>query len=72
MKKIIRGKEVHRRVFRQGDSLVVTIPPAIIEKIAIRAGDQIKIEADDQNRIVIEKIRPRWTAKPEGGDTCQR
>jgi len=71
MKRIIRGKEVHRRVIHQGNSLMITIPPVIIERLAIREGDQIKIEADDQDRMIVEKIRPRRDLKHLGGDTCQ-
>jgi len=71
MKKIVRGKEVHRRIIHQGNSLMMTIPPVIIEQLAIRAGDPIKIETDDQDRMIVEKIRPRRDLKHLGGDTCQ-
>ena len=47
MKKIINGKEVLRRVIKQGDSHMVTIPPEILESLRIRAGDQVVIKSDD-------------------------
>jgi AbrB family looped-hinge helix DNA binding protein len=48
MKKVIKGKEVLRRVIKQGDSLMVTIPPEIRDSLRIRAGDQIVITSDDE------------------------
>jgi antitoxin component of MazEF toxin-antitoxin module len=63
MKKIVRGKEISRRVIRQGNSLMVTIPSAIVQNLSIREGDPIEIE-DDGTRIIIVKKRPA-----QGGDT---
>jgi len=56
MNKIIRGKEVHRRVIAQGHSLMVTIPPVVIEELAIRRGDPVEIGTDGK-RMIVEKIR---------------
>jgi antitoxin component of MazEF toxin-antitoxin module len=56
MKKIINGKEVLRRVIKQGDSLVVTIPPEIIERLSIRRGDQVVITSDDET-VTYRKYR---------------
>jgi AbrB family looped-hinge helix DNA binding protein len=70
MNKIVRGKEIRRRVISQGNSLMVTIPSAIIDRLGIREGDPIKIETDGK-QIVIEKIRPVRDPEPLGGDICQ-
>ena len=70
MNKIIRGKEVHRRVISQGHSLMVTIPPAIIEELSIRRGDPVEIGTDDGRMIVRKVRRTRDSAQP-GGDICQ-
>lgn len=64
MKKIIRGKEVLRRVLKQGDSHMVTIPPDVMERMRIRAGDQVTIASDDES-VTYRKHR----AREEGGDT---
>jgi antitoxin component of MazEF toxin-antitoxin module len=56
MKRIVRGKEVLRRVIKQGDSLVVTIPPEIIERLSIRRGDQVVITSDDET-VTYRKYR---------------
>ena len=49
MKKIIAGKEVLRRVIKQGPSHMVTIPPEILESLRIRSGDQVMINSDDES-----------------------
>lgn len=48
VKKIINGKEVLRRVIKQGPSHMVTIPPDILESLRIRAGDQVTITSDEE------------------------
>lgn len=53
---MIKGKEVLQRVIRQGDSLMVTIPPAVLESLRIRAGDQITITSDDES-VTYRKYR---------------
>jgi antitoxin component of MazEF toxin-antitoxin module len=70
MKKIIRGKEVHRRVISQGHSLMVTIPPAVIEELSIRRGDPIEIGTDG-GRMIVEKVRRSRDPVQPGDDICQ-
>lgn len=56
MKKVINGKEVLRRVIRQGDSLMVTIPPNVIKDLRIRAGDPVTISSDNES-VTYRKYR---------------
>lgn len=43
-----------RKVFKQGDSLVVSIPKAIAEELEIADGDHVIIKRKDRS-ITIEK-----------------
>jgi antitoxin component of MazEF toxin-antitoxin module len=71
VKELIRGKEVRRRVISQGHSLMVTIPPAVIDELAIRKGDPVEIGTDG-GRMIVEKVRrARDPPARSGGDTCQ-
>ena len=70
MKRIIRGKEVCRRVISQGHSLMITIPPAVIDELAIREGDPIEIGTDN-GLMIVRKVWHDLDPARLGGDICK-
>jgi putative addiction module antidote len=50
---------VARKVFRSGNSAVVSIPPEVLEMVGLRTGDEVIVTADlDKQRIIVEPAMP--------------
>jgi antitoxin MazE len=48
-----------RKIFRTGNSLVVSIPKESLQTIGLQEGSEISVRVDTaQNRIVIEPVEP--------------
>jgi putative addiction module antidote len=48
-----------RKIFRTGNSLVVSIPKESLQTIGLQEGSEISVHVDPvQNRIVIEPVEP--------------
>jgi putative addiction module antidote len=48
-----------RKVFRSGNSAVVSIPPEVLEVLGLQAGDEVTVTADlDMQRIIIMPAAP--------------
>ena len=45
--------------YRSGTSIVVSIPPVILDSLQIKDGDEAVIWVDDDNHIVIEKKKQK-------------
>jgi len=45
-----------RKVFKTGNSLVVSLPKDLLEPLGVRDGTQVSVELDRQNRQIL--IRP--------------
>ncbi len=45
-----------RKVFRSGNSIVVSLPNDVLEPLGMTAGSEVEIDLDRQNRQII--IRP--------------
>jgi len=45
-----------RRVVKQGNSLMIGIPAEVVEKLAIREGDELTFDCD-QDALVYQKSR---------------
>lgn len=50
-----------RKVFRSGNSTVVSIPPAVLELLDLEPGDEVQVEADPERRRIV--VTPREGAK---------
>jgi putative addiction module antidote len=52
-----------RKVFRTGNSMVVSIPKDILDELQISEGEEVSIELDSQQRQIVispaEKVIPR-------------
>jgi putative addiction module antidote len=49
-----------RKVFRSGNSTVVSIPPEVLEVMGLQPGDEVTVTADlDRHQIVIVPAVPR-------------
>jgi len=47
-----------RKIFRSGSSIVVSLPPDVLEALNLDAGDEVNIIADpEQQRIVITPLQ---------------
>jgi len=44
---------MHRKVFKTGNSLVVSIPKNILDPIGIAEGNEVSIELDKKNQQII-------------------
>ena len=64
------------QVSKWGDSLAVRLPKALVEKMGLRAGDELNIvdivertlivEKENRRRAALENIRSRkWTLPPD-------
>jgi antitoxin component of MazEF toxin-antitoxin module len=47
---------MHRKVFKTGNSLVVSLPKDLLEPLGMRDGSDVSVELDRQNRQIL--IRP--------------
>jgi putative addiction module antidote len=48
-----------RKVFRSGNSAVVSIPPEVLEVMGLKTGDEVTVAADlDRQRIIIMPAVP--------------
>lgn len=48
-----------RKVFRSGNSAVVSIPPEVLEMVGLQTGDEVTVTADlDLQRIIIMPAAP--------------
>jgi antitoxin MazE len=48
-----------RKVFRSGNSAVVSIPPEVLEMMGLQTGDEVTVTADlDLQRIIIMPAAP--------------
>jgi len=48
-----------RKVFRSGNSAVVSIPPEVLEVVGLQTGDEVTVTADlDLQRIIIMPVAP--------------
>ena len=49
-----------RKVFRSGNSAVVSIPPEVLEVMGLQTGDEVTVVADvDRQRIIIMPVAPK-------------
>lgn len=53
-----------RRIYQQGNSLVVSLPLWMLEEIKVQKGDVVKISVVNKKKIIIE----RFTDKAHGGN----
>jgi len=64
------------QVSKWGDSLAVRLPKALVERLGLRAGDELNIvdvaermlvvEKEDRRKAALERIRARqWTLPPD-------
>jgi putative addiction module antidote len=48
-----------RKVFRSGNSSVVSIPPEVLEVVGLQTGDEVTVTADlERHRIIITPVVP--------------
>jgi antitoxin MazE len=69
-------KETAMQISKWGDSLAVRLPKALVEKLGLRAGDDVNVTSADAETIVISrsgdkgdfllKLRLLKKPKPEG------
>jgi antitoxin MazE len=68
--------ELPMRVLKWGDGLAVRLPKALVEKMDLRAGDEINIvdvvertlvvKKEDRRRAALERLAERnWTLPPD-------
>lgn len=51
-----------RKVFKTGNSLVVSLPRASIELLGLREGSELNVDVDaDEGRIILSPARPTTT-----------
>lgn len=56
-----------RRIYRQGNSLVVSLPPAILDSLGLGQGDYVHICQDNIQRILlcpIVQLDGKWIPWP--------
>jgi antitoxin MazE len=58
---------MHRKVFKTGNSLVVSFPKDLLESLGMQDGTDVSVELDRKNRQIL--IRP--TELPLAGDLSQ-
>jgi len=58
---------MHRKVFKTGNSLVVSLPKDLLESLGMQDGTDVSVELDRQNRQIL--IRP--AELPLAGDLSQ-
>ena len=58
---------MHRKVFKTGNSLVVSLPKDLLESLGMQDGTDVSVELDRKNRQIL--IRP--TELPLAGDLSQ-
>jgi len=58
---------MHRKVFKTGNSLVVSLPKDLLESLGMQDGTDVSVELDRKNRQIL--IRP--TELPLAGDLRQ-
>ena len=58
---------MHRKVFKTGNSLVVSLPKDLLESLGMQDGTDVSVELDRQNRQIL--IRPAEI--PLAGDLSQ-
>jgi putative addiction module antidote len=56
-----------RKVFKTGNSLVVSLPKDMLEALGVRDGTDVSVELDRQNRQIL--IRP--ADRPVAGDLSE-
>ena len=58
---------MHRKVFKTGNSLVVSLPKDLLESLGMQDGTDVSVELDRKNRQIL--IRP--AELPLAGDLSQ-
>jgi antitoxin MazE len=58
---------MHRKVFKTGNSLVVSLPKDLLDSLGMQDGTDVSVELDRKNRQIL--IRP--TELPLAGDLSQ-
>jgi antitoxin MazE len=58
---------MHRKVFKTGNSLVVSLPKDLLDSLGMQDGTDVSVELDRKNRQIL--IRP--TELPLEGDLSQ-
>ena len=58
---------MHRKVFKTGNSLVVSLPKDLLDSLGMQDGTDVSMELDRKNRQIL--IRP--TELPLAGDLSQ-
>jgi putative addiction module antidote len=53
-----------RKIFRSGNSTVVSIPPEVLELLGLEPGDEVNVVADAEHRRVI--VTPTGARRPGG------
>jgi len=48
---------VKRRVYQQGNSLVVSIPQWMLDTIGVKKGDYIALVSEGKNKIVMHAVK---------------
>ncbi len=59
---------IKRRIFRQGNSLVISIPIWMIEGIGLKKGDYIAMTLEGKKRIVISRVTVIGRERAKGGN----
>lgn len=59
------GGTEYRRVFRQGSSMAVTIPPACLRLLGVSRGGSVQIVPQPSGKVVIAPVRMRVGAEKE-------
>jgi antitoxin component of MazEF toxin-antitoxin module len=54
---------VERKLFRTGNSLTVTIPPAVASELGLKAGDLVELEVDREHEGLL--VRQKEQAEPK-------
>ena len=52
-----------RKVFRTGNSAVVSLPPDVLEAVGLKLGDTVDVIADREHRRII--VRPAQAGLPD-------
>lgn len=57
--KVTNGKPSHftRKIGRMGNSLGVSLPKALAEKLNVSQGDEIEFVENDRGEVVLKKVR---------------
>ncbi len=52
-----------RKIFRSGNSIVVSVPPEVLELLDLKPGDEVTVAADVERRRIV--VTPAGGARPQ-------